>query len=123
MQADQVFTDVNAFTVVLRELHIHRRGRVVSGRSALFVPAGTENIQHFVGRHGPLFPLPQQIIDLALRCWLWTRRLLKGGDSPLSRATAPCTNPPIPKFWTGIGERRKRPQIGPFAYRVLTLAT
>ena len=33
MQADQVFTDVNAFALVLRELHAHRRGRVVSGRS------------------------------------------------------------------------------------------
>src|SRR5215203_5858030 len=33
MQADQVFTDGNAFAVVLRELHAHRRGRVISGRS------------------------------------------------------------------------------------------
>jgi len=33
MQADQVFTDVSAFAVALRELHAHRRGRVVSGHS------------------------------------------------------------------------------------------
>ena len=33
MPADEVFTDVSAFAVALRELHAHRRGRVVSGRN------------------------------------------------------------------------------------------
>jgi hypothetical protein len=33
MQADQIFKDVSAFAAALRELHAHRRGRVVSGRS------------------------------------------------------------------------------------------
>ena len=32
MQADQVFTDVSAFAMALRELHAQRRGRVASGR-------------------------------------------------------------------------------------------
>jgi hypothetical protein len=33
MPGDQVFSDVNAFAVALRELHAQRRGRVISGRS------------------------------------------------------------------------------------------
>ena len=33
MSADQVFSDVSAFAIVLRELHAQRRGRVISGRS------------------------------------------------------------------------------------------
>jgi hypothetical protein len=33
MSADQIFTDVSAFAVTLREMHAQRRGRVNSGRS------------------------------------------------------------------------------------------